>query len=320
MKIFISGAAGFIASNLSEALIADHSVVGIENFDPFYDRKIKEKNLELLKLSPNFKLYEGDMVDPVLMNRIFNDNDFDLVIHLAAKAGVRPSIEDPEGYVKTNINGTVNILEAAKKQGVRNFVFASSSSIYGNNKSIPFKESDPVDKPISPYAATKKACELICNTYAHLNGMSIACLRFFTVYGRRQRPDLAISKFTKMIDRGEAIPVFGDGTTERDYTYIDDIIDGIVKAAKYTADSPDGNCEIFNIGESNTVTLTRLIELIENAVGKKAVIDRMPMQPGDVVRTYADVSKAKSTFGYAPKTDIESGIQKYVAYYREMKK
>lgn len=320
MKILITGAAGFIGSNLAETLIIGNEIVGMDNFDPFYDRAIKEHNLEELNKADNFHFYEADLLDKQTLERIFSEYEFDAVIHLAAKAGVRPSIKDPIGYSKANIEGTINIFEACRAHNIENVLFASSSSVYGNNEKVPFSEKDNVDFPISPYAATKKSCELISNTYAHLYGLKIAALRFFTVYGRRQRPDLAIAKFTRLIDNGDAIPFYGDGTTRRDYTYIDDIIDGINKCLNWIKEQPKGTCEIFNLGESNTVTLNRLVETIESALGVKAIIDRQPMQAGDVKQTYADISKAKGTFGYAPSTLIDEGIREYVKYYRSITK
>ncbi|WP_319559862.1 GDP-mannose 4,6-dehydratase [Marispirochaeta sp.] len=317
MRIIITGAAGFIGSNLSRRLVGEHSIIGIDNFDPFYDRRIKENNLTSLNRHQNFRLYEADIADASGTEKIFLETKPELVVHLAAKAGVRPSIEDPAGYAETNINGTISLLQAARKAGIRDFVFASSSSVYGNTKEVPFTESSFVDHPISPYAATKKAGELICHTYSHLYGMRIASLRFFTVYGRGQRPDLAIAKFTRMIDRNEEIPFYGDGTTERDYTYIGDIIDGTTRSMDWLKTQPEGTHEVFNLGEGRTTTLTDLVASIEAALGKKARIKRLPMQPGDVLRTYADVSKAREAFGYNPSTLLTDGVQAYVQWYRE---
>ncbi len=315
MKILVTGAAGFIGSNLAERLVLKNTVLGIDNFDPFYDRRIKEHNIQNLRGNGSFSFYEMDLLDFHELEDIFKSQHPDVVIHLAAKAGVRPSIMDPVGYTRHNVEATVNILEAAKRHGVKNIVLASSSSVYGNNRKVPFAETDNVDYPISPYAATKKSCELLSHSFAKLHGQKIAALRFFTVYGRRQRPDLAIAKFTRMIDRGEPIPFYGDGTTERDYTYIDDIIDGVEKCMHWLTEQQDGCWEVFNIGESRTTTLMDLVRLIENALGKKAVLDRQPMQMGDVRRTFADIEKAKNTFGYAPKTTIEEGIIEYVNHY-----
>ncbi len=319
MKLLITGVAGFIGSNLADALVDTDIVVGIDNFDPFYDRKIKENNIRTLLGKDTFSFYEMDLLNSDKLNEIFKTHSFDMVIHLAAKAGVRPSIMDPVGYTRHNVEATVNILEAARNNDVKNIILASSSSVYGNNKKVPFSEVDNVDYPISPYAATKKACELLSHTYAGLHGQKIAALRFFTVYGRRQRPDLAIAKFTRMIDRGEPIPFYGDGTTERDYTYIDDITDGIKKCMDWLVCQEESCWEVFNLGESQTTTLSGLVGLIENELGKKAIIDKQPMQQGDVKRTFADISKAKSVFGYSPETDMEKGIAEYVRYYRSIR-
>ncbi len=331
MNILITGIAGFIGSNLGELLLlfnnktnnktadnklADNKIIGIDNFDPFYDRNIKENNLTNLKANRNFTFYETDILNFAEMDKIFARHNIDVIIHIAAKAGVRPSIANPADYAKVNYNGTVNMLEMAKRYEVSDFIFASSSSVYGNNVKVPFSETDPVDNPISPYAASKKAAELICHSYAKLNNMKIACLRFFTVYGRRQRPDLAIAKFTKLIDMQEAIPFYGDGSSQRDYTYIDDITSGVASCLGWLKDQPNNTFEIFNLGDSNCVSLKRLVELIENGLGKKAILNKLPMQPGDVNVTYADISKAQSTFGYGPKTLIEDGITKYIEYYK----
>jgi UDP-glucuronate 4-epimerase len=239
----------------------------------------------------------------------------DVTIHLAASAGVRPSIVDPELYVKQNIVGTMNILEAMRSVGTKKLIFASSSSVYGNNKKVPFSETDNVDRPISPYAATKKSCELLCHTYHHLFNMNIACLRFFTVYGPRQRPDLAIYKFTQNIIDGKPIHVFGDGSTMRDYTYIDDIVDGVLKAVRWV-DNEEKRYDIFNLGESNTITLKQMIEVIQAAVGKRAIIIKEGMQQGDVERTYADISHSKEVLGYNPSTEFSQGIRAFVEWYK----
>ncbi|MDD5135418.1 MAG: GDP-mannose 4,6-dehydratase [Phycisphaerae bacterium] len=306
-KFLITGAAGFIGSYLCERLIANgNTIVGLDNFDPFYDRKIKEANIKSLLKSKEFKLIEGDIRDADCVQSICKDG-IEIIIHLAAKAGVRPSIEDPVGYADTNINGTLVMLEAAKKFDIKKFIFASSSSVYGNNKKVPFTETDNVDFPISPYAATKKAGELICYTYHHLYKIDISCLRFFTVYGPRQRPDLAIHKFAKLISAGKPILVFGDGSMMRDFTYIDDIIDGTVAAI----DKCSGY-EIYNLGESRPIRLDDLIGEIEKSLGKKAIIKRLPLQPGDVKQTYADVSKAEKLLSYNPNTEIAVGLQKFI--------
>ncbi len=309
----ITGAAGFIGSHVAERLLArGDRVIGLDNFDPFYSRGIKEGNLSRALPNSSFRFVEGDIRDESLVGRIVAEEKPDVVFHSAAKAGVRPSIADPLGYEDVNVRGTLVLLEAARKAGIRHFVFASSSSVYGENPKVPFSEDDFVDHPISPYAATKKAGELIGYTVHHLSGMPVTCLRFFTVYGPRQRPDLAIHKFTRLIDEGKPIPVFGDGSTSRDYTYIDDIVDGVVRAI----DRPDGY-KIINLGESTTVTLSGMIAEIERALGKKAAIDRQPLQPGDVPRTYADVEKARRLLGYEPRMPFREGIERFVAWYRE---
>lgn len=312
MKVLVTGSAGFIGSHLCERLLAEGNVVvGLDNLDDFYDPAVKRTNMSKSKSCDKFQFVEGDIRDPGCIDDVLNSGDIDIVVHLAAKAGVRPSIEDPAGYQDVNITGTIVLLEGVKRYGVRKFVFASSSSIYGNNKKVPFSESDNVDFPISPYAATKKAGELICHTYSHLYDIDMTCLRFFTVYGPRQRPDLAIHKFCKLIEAGQAIPVFGDGSMMRDFTYIDDILDGVTAAMK----KPCGY-EIYNLGESRPIRLDELISRIEDALGKKAIIERLPNQPGDVNQTYADVSKAKKELGYEPATQIEVGLKRFVEWLR----
>jgi len=315
-RILITGVAGFIGSNLADLLINSNYIVGIDNFDPFYSREIKEDNIKCLIDNESFSFYEMDLLDLDKLDEIFRIEKIDTIIHLAAKAGVRPSILDPVGYTRHNVEATVNILETARRSGIKNIILASSSSVYGNNVKVPFSEIDNVDFPISPYAATKKACELISHSFAKLHNMRIAALRFFTVYGRRQRPDLAIAKFTRMIDHGEAIPFYGDGTTERDYTYIDDITEGIRKCMNWLIRQEEGCWDVFNIGESQTTTLISLVNTIEDALGKKAILDKQPMQPGDVKRTFADINKARRIFGYSPKTKITEGIPEYIGYYR----
>jgi UDP-glucuronate 4-epimerase len=311
MNILITGGSGFIGSSVTDKLLkrGDH-VVCIDNFDEFYDPRIKRKNIEAALKSPSYKLVEGDIRDLKLLKDLFKREKFDRVFHLAARAGVRPSIIDPLLYEDVNVRGTMNLLEAAKENNLPGFIFASSSSVYGNNKKVPFSETDNVDNPVSPYAATKKACELICHTYHHLYNLNISCLRFFTVYGPRQRPEMAIHKFTRLIDQGKRVPMFGDGSSRRDYTYVDDIADGVLKAIDYNAEF-----EIFNIGESRTTELRRLIELIEKSLGKKANIEQLPDQPGDVQVTYADITKSKKILGYDPRTQLEEGVQKFVEWY-----
>lgn len=313
MKALVTGAAGFIGSHLSERLTSEGwDVVGLDNFDPFYSEEVKRSNIAGLASSEKFDLIEGDIRDVDCVGDILGRGDIDVVVHLAARAGVRPSIEDPLGYQDVNINGTMVMLESAVKNDVKKFVFASSSSVYGNNEKVPFSETDNVDYPISPYAATKKACELLCHTYSHLYGIGMTCLRFFTVYGPRQRPDLAIHKFARLIEAGEAIPVFGDGSMRRDFTYIDDIINGVVAAMERC-----GGYEVYNLGESRPVRLDELITAIENALGKKAIINRLPEQPGDVKQTYADVAKAQNELGYSPKTEIAAGLDGFVRWLRK---
>ncbi len=312
MKVLVTGAAGFIGSHLCERLLGDGwQVLGVDNFDDFYDPQIKRSNIAGCLENENFELVEGDIRDRDAMDEMVG-KDIDIIVHLAARAGVRPSIAQPLLYADVNINGTAVLLEAAKEQGISKFIFASSSSVYGNNEKVPFSEEDNVDFPISPYAATKKAGELICHTYHHLYGISVTCLRFFTVYGPRQRPDLAIHKFAGLIEQGKAISVYGDGTMSRDFTYIDDIIDGAVAAMEKCA-----GFNIYNLGESRPITVNDLIAEIEKALGKKAVKEHVPPQPGDVERTYADVTKAINELGYNPKTKIEDGLAKFITWLRQ---
>ena len=311
MKALVTGAAGFIGSHLSERLLGNGwNEGGIDNFDDFYDPVIKRANLGKCLENKNFRLVEADIRGNAAMDKAVGDG-VETIVHLAAKAGVRPSIEEPLLYADVNVNGTMVLLEAAKKHKIDKFVFASSSSVYGNNKKVPFSEDDNVDFPISPYAATKKAGELICHTYHHLCGMSMTCLRFFTVYGPRQRPDLAIHKFVKLIEQNKPIPVFGDGSMMRDFTYIDDIIDGTLAAM----DRCDGY-HIYNLGESQPITVNDLIGEIEKALGKKAAKEYLPLQPGDVDRTYADVTRAVKDLGYHPSTSIREGLKKFAAWIR----
>jgi len=312
MKALITGAAGFIGSHLCERLLTENwDVVGVDNFDDFYDPKIKRRNIEVYLKNQNFQLVETDIRDGAAMDRII-DKDIDTIVHLAARAGVRPSIAQPLLYSDVNINGTLVLLEAAKQHKVNKFIFGSSSSVYGNNKKVPFSENDNVDFPISPYAATKKACELICHTYHSLYDISIMCLRFFTVYGPRQRPDLAIHKFSRLIEQGKPIPVYGDGTMMRDFTYIDDIINGVIASMR--------NCtgfNIYNLGESRPIAVNDLIGKIEKALGKKAIKEYLPSQPGDVEQTYADITNAVRELGYNPATPIEEGLASFVEWLRQ---
>lgn len=309
-KVLVTGGAGFIGSHVSEALLARGiEVVVIDDFNDFYDPAIKEGNIAAIR--DRITLVRGDIRDADLVGEMFSTHRFDAVIHLAARAGVRPSISDPKLYFTTNIDGTFNLLDACRHHGVKRFIFASSSSVYGINEKVPFSETDPIVRTISPYAATKIAGEQICSNYSHLFGIHCACLRFFTVYGPRQRPDLAISKFTRCIRDGQPIDQYGDGSTARDYTYVEDIVEGILAAAAYTEVSA---FEIFNLGGSATTTLAELISLVEDAVGKKATIRQLPDQQGDVPKTYADVSKAHRVLGYEPRTPIREGIRKYAAW------
>jgi UDP-glucuronate 4-epimerase len=273
---------------------------------------MKRNNLRALQsLAKPFEFVQGDLTDRTVVDQLFADVKFDQVIHLAARAGVRPSLEKPALYQRVNVEGTVNLLEAARLKGVKKLTLASSSSVYGVNSKMPFSETDPIFTAISPYAASKLACEALGHVYHHTYGFDVAMLRFFTVYGPRQRPDLAIRKFTKLINEGKPIPVYGDGSSARDHTYVSDIVDGVMACL-----DREFGYEIFNLGESQTVTLSRLIELIENAVGKKAVIQRLPMQPGDVPVTFADISKARSRLGYAPKMKVEQGIPQFVEWFK----
>ncbi len=315
MNILITGIAGFIGSHLGEKLISGgHTVLGIDNFDPFYPKNIKIENLKQLNTSDQFSFFEEDIRDGLTIKNIFENNKIDVVIHLAAKAGVRPSIEDAGEYCEVNINGTLNLLECMRQNGVSKLIFASSSSVYGNNNKVPFSEMDAVDYPISPYAATKRSGELLCHVYSHLYQFDISCLRFFTVFGPRQRPDLAIHKFTRLIDQEKPIPFFGDGSSSRDYTYIDDIIEGIMCAFKKLK-----GYNIYNLGESRVITLNKLIHAIESVINKKAILERHPVQPGDVQQTYADITKARKELGYDPQYNLEMGIQKFVDWYKEDK-
>ena len=316
-KILITGGAGFIGSHLVDRLVVEGNwrITVVDDFNDFYDPSVKRTNIESYLSNPNFSIVEADIRDFYSLEEVFNEGKFDCVVHLAARAGVRPSLTEPRLYVETNINGTTNLLELARQHEVTQFVFGSSSSVYGENKKVPFSEDDPIFNPISPYAATKAAGELLCHTYSHLYGLRTICLRFFTVYGARQRPDLAIHKFAKLIDAGKSIPVFGDGTTRRDYTYIDDIISGVRAAIDYDR----SNYEVINLGESRTVELRELISLLEDALGKKAQIDRQPTQPGDVPQTFADIAKARRLLNYNPQTQIEEGISLFVDWFNKQK-
>lgn len=314
-RLLLTGAAGFLGSHAVEALLArGHEVVGIDNFDPFYGRAIKEANLAVARAHAGFRLVEGDIRDAALVKSLLGPGM--AVVHLAARAGVRPSLAQPEQYVSVNVDGTTTLLEAARQAGVRAFVFASSSSVYGDDAPVPFQEDWPAVRPISPYAATKRAGELVCATYAHLFGLRIIALRLFTAYGPRQRPDLAIHAFTRRIVAGQSVPRFGDGSTERDYTYVDDIIQGVVAATVWAQDGGPA-FEIVNLGESRTTRLDRLIALIGASLGVEPRVEPLPLQPGDVRRTCADITKARRLLGYRPTTTVEDGIPRFVRWYEE---
>ncbi|HHT9130421.1 MAG TPA: GDP-mannose 4,6-dehydratase [Candidatus Brocadiaceae bacterium] len=315
MTILVTGGAGFIGSHLVERLLSQgKSVVVIDNFNNFYPQVYKRENISEVISNPHLTLYEADIRNTISCQEVFEKHRIDQVIHLAAQAGVRPSIEQPLLYEEVNCKGTLNMLELSRIYKVKQFIFGSSSSVYGNNKKVPFSEDDPVNEPISPYAATKRAGELYCYTYHHLYNMPVSCLRFFTVYGPRQRPDLAIRKFTELIDNNQPITMYGDGTTQRDYTFISDIIDCVVSLL-----DKQFNFEIINLGDSSPIQLTNLIKLIEQELGKKTKIKKLPEQPGDVHRTYADIRKAERFLDYRPKVSIEEGIRLFVAWYKERK-
>jgi len=311
--ILITGGAGFIGSHLVERLLSEgHEVICLDNFDSFYASEIKRANLRLAENNPRFTLIEGDIRNPESLKKLFEQHQIEKVVHLAARAGVRPSIAQPQLYEDVNIKGTINLLEVCKEFSIGQFIFGSSSSVYGTNSKVPFSEDDKIEMPISPYAASKRAGELFCYTYHHLYNIPMTCLRFFTVYGPRQRPEMAIHKFTRLIDEGKEIPMFGDGTSQRDYTYVSDIIDGITNAL-----GKPFEFEIFNLGESCTVELKYLISFIEDSLGKAAKIKKLPPQPGDVPITFADINKARALLGYNPKVSIEAGIQQFIAWYKD---
>jgi len=313
LKILVTGCAGFIGSHVAEALLLrGDTVIGIDNINDYYDPAKKEKNLEILKKHKKFVFYKEDIRNYDNLKRIFIRENPDKVVHLAARAGVRASIQNPLLYQDVNIRGTLNLLELAKNSKAKSFVFASSSSVYGNQEKTPFSEDNDVSTPISPYAATKRAGELLCYTYHHIYNTSITCLRFFTVYGPRGRPDMAPYKFTKLIIEGKPVPRYGDGTTKRDYTYITDIVKGVIAAI-----DKELSFEIINLGNNKPVMLNDFIRVIEEATHRKAVIKEMPMQPGDVNITYADIRKAQRLLGYQPETSIEEGMKKFVEWYEK---
>lgn len=311
--ILVTGAAGFIGSHVARALVArGDTVVGVDNFNDFYDPSIKEENAAALLEQPRFSLLRGSLLDAGVRAACFEGAAIDAVIHLAAWAGVRPSIERPALYQRENIEATVALMDAMRAQAkLPKLVFASSSSVYGCNEKVPFSEDDRVDHPISPYAATKKACELLCHTYHHLFGLDVTCLRFFTVYGPGQRPDLAIHKFARLLVEGRPIPRFGDGSTSRDYTYIDDIVQGVLAALDRC-----GGYRVYNLGNHQTVTLNELIEKLGRALGVEPKVEQHPEQPGDVPRTWADISRARAELGYQPTTSIDEGLERFAAWFK----
>jgi len=311
-RVLITGAAGFIGSHLAERLLArGDRVAAIDNFNTYYDPEIKRRNIRESASHDAYRLHEVDICDETALRRVFEEERPEVVVHLAARAGVRPSLQDPNLYYRVNVIGSQHILDACREFEPSHLVFASSSSVYGGSTDVPFSEDNPVARPISPYAATKRMNELMAHVYSHVHGVNVTMLRFFTVYGPRQRPDMAIHKFARLICEGEPVPMFGDGTTRRDYTYIDDILDGVLKSI----DKPF-KYEIFNLGESHTTSLRELIDLIARHVGRPARIDQEPLQPGDVTITYASIDKARALLDYDPRTDMDEGIRRFVAWYK----
>ena len=311
--ILVTGGAGFIGSHLVERLLeGGDRVVAFDNFDTFYDPGIKRRNVAPVSTHAGYRLVEGDIRDNGKLAALFGAGPVDVVVHLAARAGVRPSIADPVLYSSVNLDGTTQLLEASHRAGVRRFVFASSSSVYGNNEKVPFAEHDPVDHPISPYASTKKAGELLCHVYHHLHGMEIACLRFFTVYGPRQRPEMAIHKFASLLADGREIEQYGDGSSARDYTFISDIVEGIVRAIDRSS-----GYHVWNLGGSHTITLAELVAKLSGRLGVRPKIRELPMQPGDVDRTWADISRARRDLDWAPRLDIDHGLDRFVEWFLE---
>jgi UDP-glucuronate 4-epimerase len=318
MVIFVTGAAGFIGSHLAERLCGrGDDVIGLDNFDAFYARADKERNLAKLRSEPKFTFVEGDIRDADVLDRVFGERHPEVVVHLAALAGVRPSLADPVRYADVNVIGTQRVFDACRAHGVGRLVFGSSSSVYGRDSEPPFKESDPCLTPLSPYAATKRANELMLFTAHHLYAVDVTCLRFFTVFGPRQRPDLAIHKFAKLMAAAKPIELFGDGSTSRDYTYIDDIIDGVVAAIDQPRAAGPG-FRIYNLGGSRTTTLKQLVDLLSKALAMRPTIESLPEQPGDMKRTLADVTLAGKELGYAPKVSMQDGIQRFADWWRSL--
>lgn len=318
MSILVTGGAGFIGSHICERLLSrGQSIVIVDSFDPFYDPAIKHRNLEASLASGCVRLVIADICDRDAVEEGIGEEKIDAVIHLAARAGIGPSLERPDDYVRTNVEGTVSMLEVARRTGIRPFVMGSSSSVYGDSTPAPFAEDAPAASPISPYAATKRAGELLCHTYAHLYGLSVVCLRLFTVYGPRQRPDLVIHKFARLMSAGKPIPFFGDGETARDYTYVDDIVDGIEAALSWANAADPGAFENVNLGESTTTSLASLVDMLSAELGAPAILERLPSQPGDVQRTFASVDKARSLLGYDPRTPMKDGIRLFVEWFRQ---
>lgn len=316
MNCLVTGAAGFLGSHVSETLLADGwQVVGVDNFDPFYDPSVKRENLRSLRRNKQFQIAEGDIRDRAFLDSVAARAKFDAIVHLAARPGVRPSLEDPRTYMDVNVSGTAEILEFAKRNGVPKFVFASSSSIYGEREGSPFREDDVSDSPVSPYAASKKAGELLAYTYHKNYGISVTCLRFFTVYGPRQRPEMAIHRFTRAIDQGQPIEIFGDGSSRRDYTFVDDAVAGVAAALEKAK-----SYRVYNIGNHRTVQLLDLVHRLEEILGKKAEIKFLPAQPGDVPLTCADIQRAQEELGYSPSTPLERGLELFAEWYETKKK
>jgi len=313
MRVLVTGAAGFIGSHVCERLVGEGlRVAGLDNFDAFYGREVKEANLAGLRGKEGFRLVEGDIRDRACVEGILREEASAGVIHLAAKAGVRGSVADPLGYEEVNVRGTLVLLEAMRQTGVKRLLFASSSSVYGSRRKLPFSERDSVDNPVSPYAATKKAGELLCHTYHYLYGMDVTCLRLFTVYGPRQRPDLAIHKFVRLMEAGQALPVYGDGSMARDFTYIDDIVDGMMSAWRECR-----GYQLYNLGESRPYRLTNLIAELERVLGRRAEIERLPAPPGEVRQTFADIRRAVTKLGYSPRVRLPEGLERFVVWYRQ---